>query len=268
MTRRTGKAGSWLCPLALVGCMALGVQGCGDDDSGLGIECPRAEDCPQFPHQAQRMPYEQWAMEWWQWAVSIPRSRSPLDDDTGANCLEEQDRQDSTDIPFVIFLAGHSGDATGPVNRTCGINSDQSLFFPIINTICMACRYDEDCEARGESPGCPADENEAEVFAGCGVGLEDILDTIYVEVDGVPIPNIMDYIVDNTTPFQVSGPADESERVFFCTDGSQGPRDVVARGIFMFLNPLSEGQHTVEFYALATFGLEIDVRYNLMVTAP
>jgi hypothetical protein len=34
--------------------------------------------------------YGEWSAKWWQWAVSIPASNSPITDTTGANCAVNQ----------------------------------------------------------------------------------------------------------------------------------------------------------------------------------
>ena len=62
--------------------------------------------------------------EWWQWALSIPKSRNPLFDTTGENCMIGQ-----RDV--VWFLAGtlFGGSAT----RRCSVPEDKTLFFPVIN---------------------------------------------------------------------------------------------------------------------------------------
>ena len=68
--------------------------------------------------------YGEWSAKWWQWALSIPKEKSPFIDETGKNCGEGQND------PNVFFLAGTLG---GPAKRTCPITSDKAIFFPIIN---------------------------------------------------------------------------------------------------------------------------------------
>jgi hypothetical protein len=47
--------------------------------------------------------YDQWAVNWWKWFVSIPASVSPASDPTGANCAQNQNDAN------VWYLAGTFG---------------------------------------------------------------------------------------------------------------------------------------------------------------
>jgi hypothetical protein len=65
--------------------------------------------------------------EWWQWAMAIPASHSPIFDKTGNRCGIAQ-RGD------VWFLAGSTG---AKVTRTCSVPAGVRLFVPVVNTFCF-----------------------------------------------------------------------------------------------------------------------------------
>lgn len=68
----------------------------------------------------------QWSANWWNWAFSFPDAISPVEDLTGAQAFRG-------DLGGVFLLAGsYSQD---PVNRTATVRADQTLFFPIVNTV-------------------------------------------------------------------------------------------------------------------------------------
>ena len=46
--------------------------------------------------------YAQWTEKWWQWVLSIPEDKNPLNDQTGKNCSTAQSGN-------VWFLAGTAG---------------------------------------------------------------------------------------------------------------------------------------------------------------
>jgi hypothetical protein len=85
---------------------------------------------------------------WWQWALGIPASTSPLFDSTGANAYVNQ--------PFsgLLFLAGTfavqelNDDVVGIVTRDITVIQGTALFFPLINT-----EYDEVCYLPGHFGG-------------------------------------------------------------------------------------------------------------------
>jgi hypothetical protein len=62
---------------------------------------------------------------WWQWGLSYPDGQNPIQDEIGAySYLGDQGS--------VFFLAGSFGN---PVIRSVTVSSNQTLFFPLINTI-------------------------------------------------------------------------------------------------------------------------------------
>ncbi|HEC19367.1 MAG TPA: hypothetical protein ENI97_08485 [Gammaproteobacteria bacterium] len=63
---------------------------------------------------------------WWQWAVSMPASESPVRDRMGDKCGVNQ-------VGPVWFLAGGYG--SSHIKRSCTLPSDKYIFFPVINMV-------------------------------------------------------------------------------------------------------------------------------------
>jgi hypothetical protein len=72
--------------------------------------------------------YGKWTVEWWRWALSIPRSINPVLDPSGKYSYVNQPEK------FVWFLAGRFGNegANFP-KRFCKIPTGRSILFPVIN---------------------------------------------------------------------------------------------------------------------------------------
>lgn len=70
--------------------------------------------------------YEEWTQKWWQWILSIPASKNPLNDRTGENASQKQ-------YGPIFFLAGTSED-----NPTAVRNIElmkETILFPIYNEL-------------------------------------------------------------------------------------------------------------------------------------
>lgn len=73
--------------------------------------------------------YGEWTVEWWRWALSMPKSVCPLVDDTGKNGGTNQPEKDAW------FLAGVFGteDPTIEPHRNVIVPAGRSILFPVIN---------------------------------------------------------------------------------------------------------------------------------------
>src|SRR5437867_4081233 len=67
--------------------------------------------------------YGEWSARWWQWALCIPRTSSPLLDENGEDCAVGQSGP-------VFFLAG-AFTAT-PITRACTVPFGKSIVFPFL----------------------------------------------------------------------------------------------------------------------------------------
>ncbi len=94
------------------------------------VECYRTNDI------IVGVTYGQWTVRWWQWALSMPANKNPLEDNTGANAFQNQPRD-------VCFLAGTFGKENSELEmptRTCTIPAGRPILVPVLN--CQADRID------------------------------------------------------------------------------------------------------------------------------
>jgi hypothetical protein len=192
--------------------------------------------------------YGQWSAAWWQWAANISEPRSPVTDDTGADCAVGQEGP-------VWFLAGTTGGPT--VTRSCTIPSGKGILFPIINAEC-------DTLTPPTIGG-----TEAELRA-CAKDLMDHVTETSASVDGTAIalgppgPNAR-FRFDSPL-FTITFAPNNG----FYPDGSvAGTGSAVADGYWVLVKPLAVGKHTIDFHGKAVFPgfkFKVGVHYNLKVS--
>ena len=206
--------------------------------------------------------YGRWAAEWWQWAFGVPAATNPVDDLTGANCAERQ-------VDDVWFLAGTFGDM--PVVRDCTIPEDTSLFFPLINSGLFAFLNDPP-------------ETRTEEFLRAGAACKFPAE-LFLEVDGKEIDEKdLQRLFTGPSDSQAPGQQQKQERVItplfnvqlppgniFGLDENVIPELVLSpsaeEGYYMFLKPLSPGEHVVHWVATGCFAESAlqDITYDLTV---
>jgi hypothetical protein len=82
--------------------------------------------------------YGQWTVEWWQWALSTPKSINPVVDEAGKYADVNQPATD------VWFLAGKFGNEKKDLpHRQCTIPVGRSILFPVINCEANPLEYPE-----------------------------------------------------------------------------------------------------------------------------
>jgi hypothetical protein len=188
----------------------------------------------------------QLSVQWWQWALSIPTSINPQLDPTGENCMVGQRGS-------VWFLGGTFGG--GSATRTCAVPEDTLLFFPVINSVNI--NTPNIC---GQGP---ANLRVKELRAAIAPFIDGATN-VAVEVDGEPIRNLHR---DQSKVFEVALP---EENVFnaFCAGGNPAGifSPAVDDGVYVQLNPLKVGEHTLHFHAENPgAGFVLDVTYDLTV---
>ena len=177
----------------------------------------------------------EWTATWWQWAFSMPISSHPLFD--SADCSAGQSGP-------VWFLGGaFTGTAA---TRTCTVPAGTALLFPLLNAECS------DIEP---PPFFGADEAE---MRACARAFMEPASDLFCSIDGVAVENVNSYRVDSPL-YAFSAPDDN---LF----GIPGPVSglSVSDGYWIFLAPLSAGQHTIRFGGMLP-GFPIDVTYELTV---
>jgi hypothetical protein len=184
--------------------------------------------------------YAEWTAKWWQWVMQIPTSVNPIPDKTGANCAQHQSGP-------VWFLAGSSG---APILRNCVVPAGKALLFGPINSECSTA---EDSTLK----------TVAQLLS-CAVN-DDIGGIAQATVDGVPLQSLNGYKIQSPL-FNFTFPQDN---IF---GARPGPTQAVSDGIWVFLHPLSAGNHTIHLRGVVlanpttgTQSFASDATYNLQV---
>jgi hypothetical protein len=183
--------------------------------------------------------YGRWTVEWWRWALAIPKSRNPVVDRTGEYAGENQPSKD------VWYLAGKLADEDiNPHIRACRIPAGRSILFPVIN-----------CEANQlELPELKTDQAIIDHVR----RDEDSIVMKECYVDGKIIP--AQRIKSDPTIFELN----IVEHNLFYERG--GSTLASADGYWVFLKPLQEGEHTISFHGSCEKGrLNSCATYHLQV---
>jgi hypothetical protein len=189
---------------------------------------------------------------WWQRAVSIPASQSPITDTSGAKCDVGQSGP-------VWFLVGTTGG--DPVTRDCTIPKKKAILVPIVNAEWSVTEANGGpyvggtCFVRASPQG-----TSEEALRACAIATMDRVTGATVEVDGV-----------SQSPYRVQSPLfifkPVPHNVFAIP---RGETQSVADGFWILLEPLSVGQHTIHFHGVAEFPeyeftLNVEATYNLTI---
>jgi hypothetical protein len=203
---------------------------------------------PAYPNKAKvsGKKLTEWSAEWWQWALSIPQSVSPLFDETGAQVAVGQRGP-------VWFLCGVFNES-GTANRTVAIPEGKAVFFPIVNA---------EWDNLGVDPPLTVDALH-EAAAGFVAAVDPA--SLVCEVDGVAIDGLLGRRLISK-PFEYSlPPGDIYEAFGYDGNGTQYP--AVSDGYWVMLKPLSVGDHVLHFAASvgAPYNFSLEITYNITVT--
>lgn len=162
-----------------------------------------------------------YAMDWWQWAFSMPTDQSPVRDTGGHLCGVNQRGP-------VWYLAGGFGSAQ--IHRECIVPPEKFIFFPIITT--MVTTMPEQTQTCEEVRAQTAENNDRYVY-------------LAVELDGIPVPDLLQTRIAPKACFDLArrAPPALEKRSFFPT---------ATDGFWLMLPPLSAGEHHLSFRAFYT----------------
>ena len=184
--------------------------------------------------------YGEWTGKWWQWAYSMPEEASPMVDDTGRNCANNQTGP-------VWFLAGTGG---GAVTRQCTIPADKAILVPIINV---------ECDTSSDP------SRTEEDLRSCAKADQDTVTEKQITIDGVSIDNLDSYRVQSPV-FNLTYPENNVAGL------QPQTAKAVSDGYWVMLGPLSPGSHEIHFTAalgdpsaIGTTNFALDVRYLLTI---
>jgi hypothetical protein len=182
-------------------------------------------------------PYGVHAANWWKWVLAQPASKSPLLDDTGANCGQGQSG-------LAWYLAGAPGNDA--VYRQCTLPAGRTLIFPVVNAAYFAFTTD------------PPDQRTEAYVRSQNTFVEQATN-LEVEIDGVSIPNVKSFL-EKSQLFDVTLPADN----IFGLDAGTVLSPSADEGYYLAIAPLLPGHHTLHFHGEVP-GLVQDVTYDLTV---
>ncbi len=237
--------------------VALPLGGCGGGGGGgpSGLDYVLAPESPHFGASVAL-----WSQRWWQWCYELPRTNHPLFDPTGADAAVGQ-------VNPVWFIGGEIGSlfspSDGSAERTITLPNGIALFFPIINVSWT----NQECV----DPDTTYTYTELRQFA--ADAIVNAVD-IYCEIDGTPIIDSPDLagavrFRAQAEEFAYTVPADNIF-VDICGDFAVSVEHapVASDGIWMMVEPMPPGQHTIRFggtFPQIPTNYTLDVVYHITV---
>ena len=191
--------------------------------------------------------YNEWTIAWWNYMLSIPSDRHPINDKTGANALVGQTGP-------VVFLAGSLGE---PVNRNINLTSDKAILVPVVTFL---------DQFQGTNHGSqPKPGQTLEDFLKAEArGVVDQASALVIKVDGKDIRTLSDYRVTSDLFYADASP---DLKDVFGSNITDEPRAAVSDGYFILLKGLKKGNHTIQLSGkISSIGSATNVTYNIRVT--
>ncbi len=195
--------------------------------------------------------YAQWGARFFQWSYSMPVDAHPLFDTADISAGQ------SGPVWFIggtfAAIEPYPGEIVGIADRSGTVPAGKALFFPILNAEA----------ATLEGNGTTAEEltAAAEYF----VSFVDV-DTLFCEIDGVPVADLGSYLA--LSPPAIYGPL-PANSILESQGYPVGEGDTslfVADGYYMMLRPLPVGVHTIHFGGTADYSAEFGFTFTLDIT--
>lgn len=192
-----------------------------------------------------------WAERASQWVYGQPLERSPLFDETGANCAVAQQGP-------VWYIARIAGPPVFSGTRSCTIPHGKSLLLyigAVVNTY--------PCPPEFDFEPAPGQSLYDFLAAGAKEGM-DLVDRLEVSLDGRPMKRVFSYRFVSDDLFTITGDVSLREGLDPCITGS--PQPAVQDGFFMMFKPLKRGLHTIRVFGTATaIGHDKTFTYHLTI---
>ena len=182
---------------------------------------------------------------WWGWAVSTPKSQSPLiggdPNYSDEQCNGQPVTKTATNEWFLAGSAAELSEDGGTIisgsgeERTCDVPAGTHLVFPILNNICAT----------------PVDADTPEELIECAKTVtDDMLEDgeYYVKVDGQDVPANR-IVRAQPSPYTINFYDDpnSTDDNLFAEFGYLGEQTAASAGLYVRLPPLSKGEHTIEW---------------------
>lgn len=182
--------------------------------------------------------YGEWSARWWQWLLSIPKSKSPLHDSTGVNAHINQKYQN-------VFFLCQTNENTVPhtPTRAVTIPKGTSIFMPIINWISIL-------HIDGET-----DQELTEIAN----KKMDVVANLEITIDGLRIKNGLEEYRILSPCFEIWLPREN------IVASSPGMRRAISDGYWLFLKSLETDTIISSFGSCSSGVTKIGVNYNLFI---
>ena len=180
--------------------------------------------------------FEEWSTRWWQWLLSIPKSRSPAFDLTGANARVNQDNAQ-------VFFLCQTYEEGAPLipHRNVTVPTGTAIFMPIINWISIL-HHD------GES-----EQELVEIAA----KRMDVVANLQFTVNDFPVKKRLEEYRVRSDCFDIMLPKDN------ILSSPPGAIRAVSDGYWLFFK-LSDGNTKISSFGSCSSGVtNIGVCYNL-----
>jgi hypothetical protein len=201
--------------------------------------------------------YEDHAINYWKWVLSLPIDKSPYKDETGASCANGQSSNSS-----VFYLSGGGG---GTHERTCKVPAGKAVLIPVITV--------ETSEK--EIPGATPEylRKVATIDQDHVTSLKlKINDTVFFDekYDGGIALSKNASAAEYRTPTRVFDVVFPQNAIF---GASAGPSKAAADGFYIITEPLKKGTYDIEYsgsiFCELTECLDLtfaqDMKYKLIV---
>jgi hypothetical protein len=204
------------------------------------------ESSPLYPTNSAPfgVPYKEWIVRWWQWDMAIPVDKHPNTDYTPEKCGIGQN-----DTSPVWYLAQPFTEEQ-QAERTCTIPKDKAIIMALLSGECDL-----------SDPRMTSDA----VLKQCATEGNDF-GTIQVLLDGVDLKYNMNQNRVMSDFFNITLP----ENNIFSSPA--GTFRAIVEGFFLFLKPLTPGEHELKFKVSVLnptkteYNYFQDVTYHLNIT--
>lgn len=171
--------------------------------------------------------YPEWAATWWKWVLENTNSHfyKPDGDPSQVQCVEIEKN--------VWLLFGTFSQSGAHVERSCTVPTGSALVFPLIN-VSYSAWPDDPPETRTE----PA-------VRAMVAGIKDSVQ-IVATIDGTSVEAPLNYF-ETSTLFAVTAPAELANP--YGRPAGEVWEPSVDAGYYLFLHPLTPGQHTIAWVA-------------------
>jgi len=182
--------------------------------------------------------YGEWSARWWQWLLSIPKSRNPAFDSTGAHANIDQN------YPNVFFLCQTYEGITSIPNRTVTVRTGRSIFMPIINWVSVL-----------HTDG----ETDSELVEIANKRM-DVVANLQLSINGRTVKEGLEKYRTQSPFFEVTLPENNIIGL------SSGPIRAVSDGYWLFLKQLEGDTELTSFGSCSSGATKIGVNYTLYLS--